>query len=327
MTATARRDTCLHTVTLRVLLVLVVTATPAAAEPGFAWQAPSSCPDAGDVRARIERRLGRALDDVAVGISVDIAAQPTGYVARVDARAVTVSGGEAPPEPGSMTRGSNASRTLTSTRCDELADAVAVIVARLATEARSGAGEVHLRFQRTTIPAAPREMRVWGGGVRLLALSGIGGVPSVGVGGELAGFVRRRDMFAEVGIAGWGRGSVDLAQGAPGRVDIRHEYVVARVGWSPERMPLRAWLAGELGSMHGLGVDLNVNGAGAGRWEAIGSGFGVGWPISPWIRLVGTFEVAVPFARPRFQLADGEDIYEPAPLTARACLGFEAGWR
>jgi hypothetical protein len=53
----------------------------------------------------------------------------------------------------------------------------------------------------------------------------------------------------------------------------------------------------------------------------------VAWPISPWIRLVGTFEVAVPFARPRFLLADGTDIYEPAPLTARACLGFEAGWR
>jgi hypothetical protein len=312
MTATPRRDACLSSVTLRVLIVLVVTAAPAAAEPAFAWQAPSACPDAGDMRARIERRLGRALDDVAVGISVDIAAEPTGYVARVDARAVTVE---------------NAQRTLTSKRCDELADAVAVIVARLATEARAGSSEVRLRFQRTTMPLTTREPRPWGGGVRLLALSGIGAVPSVGVGGEIAGFVRRHDAFAEVGLAGWGQGSVELSDGAPGHVNLRHTYVVARLGWSPERMPIRAWLAGELGSMQGVGIGLYENGVGAGRWEAIGSGFGVAWPIAPWIRLVGTFEVAVPFARPRFVLADGQDIYEPAPLTARACLGFEVGWR
>src|SRR5262249_46367101 len=139
MTATARRDACPLSVTLRVLLVLVVTAAPAAAEPAFAWQAPAACPDAGDMPARIERRLGRALDEVAVGISIDIAAEPTGYVARVDARAVSVENGE---------------RTLTSKRCDELADAVAVIVARLATEAHSEPGEVRLRFQRTTMPLA-----------------------------------------------------------------------------------------------------------------------------------------------------------------------------
>jgi len=310
--ATPRSDACPPSVALRVLLVLVATAAPAAAEPGFAWQAPSACPDAGDVRGRIERRLGRTLDDVAVGISVDIAVEPTGYVARVDSRAVSVATGE---------------RTLTSKRCDELADAVAVIVARLATEARAQSTEVQLRFQRTTLPPTTREPQPWGGGVRLLALSGIGGVPSVGVGGELAGFVRRHDAFAEIGIAGWGHGSVDLTAGAPGRVEVNHRYVVARLGWSPERMPIRAWLAGELGSMEGLGVGLVDNGGGAGRWEAIGSGFGVAWPISPWIRLVGTFEAAVPFARPRFQLADGNAVYEPAPLTARACLGFEVGWR
>jgi len=350
--ATAAVVACLTRVRVRASLASVVVSgvasgamvTPAAADPGFAWQAPSACPDAGDVRARIERRLGRTLDDVAVGISVDIAAEPTGYVARVDARAVTVG---------------NDVRTLTSARCDDLADAVAVIVARLATESRNRAEQAALRFQRTTMPlGAPAgagcsnaercdgsiEPRPWGGGVRALALSGVGGVPAVGVGGELAGFLRHRDYFAEIGAARWAMNGVALTGGALAHADVGLEYALVRLGWSPEQMPIRAWLGGELGDMHGDGIAVYDNvaapllhaplaplpggdGGGSGRWLAVATGFGVAWPISPWIRLVGTFEVGVPVDAPRFSLAGGSALYEPAPLTARASLGFEVGRR
>ncbi|MBA3819796.1 MAG: hypothetical protein H0X17_12945, partial [Deltaproteobacteria bacterium] len=68
-----------------VVAVLASTLTPATAGPaGFVWQAPASCPDADDVRARIDRRLGtpRALH----GIAVAIAQEGDGFVARVDTR-------------------------------------------------------------------------------------------------------------------------------------------------------------------------------------------------------------------------------------------------
>src|SRR5438874_218051 len=105
----------------------VAIAAPAAAEPrvavgpelGIAWDAPASCPDRASMRTRIERRLGRSLDDVVLGIGVDIRARGGRFVATIDLRAVTVA---------------NDVRTLTSARCDELEDAIAVVVARIARE-------------------------------------------------------------------------------------------------------------------------------------------------------------------------------------------------
>src|SRR2546423_2784927 len=93
---------------------------PVAAEPrvavgpelGIAWDAPASCPDRASMRTRIERRLGRSIDDVVLGIGVDIRARGGRFVATIHLRAVTVA---------------NDVRTLTSPRCDGLEDASAVV--------------------------------------------------------------------------------------------------------------------------------------------------------------------------------------------------------
>jgi hypothetical protein len=303
------------------MALLLAIAAVAAADPpqdraGFAWQAPSACPDAADVRGRIERRLGRPLDDVAVGISVDVAVEPTGYVARVDARAVTVD---------------NSIRTLTSTRCDELSDAVAVIVARLATESHRVAAAEPAAWDdppaSAIATAASPAPSAWGGGVRALGLSGIGRVPSVGLGAELAGYLRHHDEFAELAVSRWTGRTLHLVDGAPGGVDVDLDVMTLRLGWDPEQMPLRAWVAGEVGSIQGSGVDLPSVQMGTARWVAAGAGFGVAWPMSPKIRLVGTFEVAVPFARPHFELGDGVFLYQPSWLVAHTALGLEIGWR
>ena len=81
--------------------------------------APAGCPDAASVRARIEQRLGHSIEDMVVGIDVAIAHEHGQFVARIDLGAVTVA---------------TDVRTLSSARCDELADAVALIVARVASE-------------------------------------------------------------------------------------------------------------------------------------------------------------------------------------------------
>jgi hypothetical protein len=92
-------------------------------------------------------------------------------------------------------------------------------------------------------------------------------------------------------------------------------------------VPLRGWLGFEGGSLRGEGVALADAKIGSGRWVAITTGVDVGWPIAPRLRLIGSFEIAVPFARTRFALANGTGIYEPSPGSARCALGFEAGWR
>jgi hypothetical protein len=285
-----------------VVVIAAALARTAAADPSFAWQAPSACPTADDVRLRIERRLGHPLDPASAGITVAVAIEPAGYVARVDA------GTEA--------------RTLTSAHCDDLADAVAVVVARLATEARRSQPAASPRTATFAAPVAidaeeaPRPPRPWGGGVRALGLSGIGRVPSIGLGGELAVFLHHRDRFAEIAVAKW---VAPRLVTPTGDLDIGLDVLAVRAGWAPEHMPIRGWLAGELGMRAGDAV------MGPSRWTAVGAGFGVAWPMSPELRLVGTFEVDVPIQRPPVD-SNGAEVFRPSWLTAHTALGLEVAW-
>lgn len=306
---------CHGAVPLRVLgvwLVLVVTTAPAAAAPGFVWTVPASCPDIDDVRARIERRLGAPLD--LYGIEVAIEADEAGFVAHVDTRAVTVA---------------NQIRTLTSAHCDALVDAVAVVVARLASEWQRDErrqvrdDEEAIASIAKPLPATARP-EVWGGGVRVLAVSGVGVVPQVGVGGEVAAYVRRGEMFTELAVARWADDSDYVADRTEGRA-VSLELVGLRMGWSPSRMPLRAWLGAEVGTLTGSKVGLS---APYGEpWAALTTGFGVAWPMSEHARLVGTFEIAAVLARGWVGAADTGEIFRPSVWTARCAIGLELGWR
>ena len=296
---------------------LAASGAAARADDGFVWQAPEPCPGAADMRARIERRLGLPVDGTVHGIAVAVAREAGGFVARIDTRGVTLG---------------NQVRTLTSARCDELADAVAVVVARLATEARVRQAEIARRA--TAGPAAApamaparREPGPWGGGVRAVAVSGVGALPGVGVAGELALYGRRHSYFAEVAGMRWARNAKHLMDGAPGAVDVSLFTAVLRAGWSPPSMYIRAWAVGELGPMTGEGISLNDPRIGTGRWTAGGGGFGVVWPMWDRARLVGSIEFLAAFEQVTFILSDGSEVYRPAFGVARCELGLEIGWR
>lgn len=308
--------------------VVIAAARGARAENGFVWDAPATCPDGDDVRARIERRLGGPLE--IHGVEVAVTRDGRGFVAHVDTRGVTVA---------------NQIRTLTSARCDELADAVAVVVARLASEWRRVEAQpaalvvhdagievddapvpTHAVVRDLPSPPASPATRGWGGGVHALALSGVGTVPNVGWGAELAVFVRRKSAFAEVGYARWSPNPSYVHPGAPGRVEVGLAAMTVRAGWSPAHMPLRAWVGGEVGSMFGAGAALEDTRAGSAPYIAMTAGFGVGWPMSQNARLVGTFEVAVPTRTVHFALAEGGDIYTSSAGAARCAVGLELGW-
>lgn len=300
------------------IAAIVAMASPALAD--FSWVAPAACPDAAIVRARIERRLGARLE--VAGISIDITRDRGQFVARLAV------GDEV--------------RSLTARRCDDLADAVAVIVARLAREHRGVEVAVAEPAPPPPLPTPEHDLEMpavymrrlavahdprWGGGMRLLGLSGIGAVPDVGLGAELAGFVRHDDAFAELAVARWGNGGVFLHEGAPAHVAVGLDLAMLRVGWGPARMPIRVWGSTELGEMSGQGFQLGDPRVGSSRWVAIGAGFGVAWPMLPNARLVGSFEAAVPVLRPTFMLETGDLVYRPSPVTTRVAFGLEIGWR
>lgn len=323
---------------LRTLIVVLglVGFAPTVSAATLGWIAPKACPDVASLRARIERRLERSLDDVDVRVDIEVSKSRGQYVARVDLGAVTVA---------------NDVRTLTSRRCSDLTDAVAVIVARVASEAAAAAttkqhatrvvvATAEPAVATVMIPAmatadrvdqapppvgAPPALRRWTIGARVSALSGIGVIPQVGLGAELAITVRAGNHLAELGAARWNTSAGQFHDGGPAPVDVNLDATLLRYGWRPTHMPLRAWVAVEAGAMHGSGVDFGQ--IAEGRWIAAGTGFGVAWQMTSWARLVGGTEVMLAIERMRFTGSDGIVVYAPSPMSVRTTVGLELGWQ
>jgi len=306
-------------------LVLVAMLAASARAEDFAWNAPASCPTRPEVLARIERRFGAPL--AGGGVVVDVTHTRAEFTATIDLRALTLA---------------NDVRTLTAPSCSELADAVAVIVARVATQTREAqpatttVASLDPPPDRTDTPVStaialapppPRPTHRWGGGLHVLGLSGIGGVPDVGLGGEVGLYVRRDAVYADVSYARWAASSAYVYEGAPARVDVDLALVALRAGWGPEHLPIRAWGMIETGTMSGIGVDLANPMVGSGTWTAAGAGFGVAWPMSKWARVIGSVEFVVPFQRVTFELEGNIAVYRSWPMSSRACFGLEVGFK
>ncbi len=173
----------------------------------------------------------------------------------------------------------------------------------------------------------------WGGGIRLTGLSGIGALPGVNFGGEVAGQLRRDEYFVELALGRWkpeDRHMVEDGQTAP--IPLAMNVWTARAGWSSMRMPLRGWVLAEVGDVSGASqmpgvVSRMVMGdtPAARRWTAVGAGLGVAWPMSDQARLVGNLEFAVPLQRDTLMLDTG--AFQPDPISARYSIGLEVGWR
>lgn len=174
----------------------------------------------------------------------------------------------------------------------------------------------------------------WGGGVRLTGLSGIGALPGVNYGGEVALHLRRDEVFGELALARWKpeephRVSVDSTTS----VDLQLDLWTLRAGWDSMKTPLRAWGLVEVGEMAGgRGMSGVLTRMVTGdtpterRWRAVGGGFGVAWPMSDQARLIGSLELAVPIERGSLML-DRYGTYEADPFVARTNVGLEVGWR
>jgi len=214
--------------------------------------------------------------------------------------------------------------------------------------AQPGSEDEELRppssVEATPEPAAPAYVapvrknpnattRRWGGGARLTGLSGVGALPGVNFGGELAANVRRDEIFVELAMGKWKPAKEYVVALEPQRVELALDVWTLRAGWTSMKMPLRGWLlyeVGELASPHSIPgvVPRMMMGeiAEERQWHAVGAGFGVAWPMSDNVRLVGMIELAVPINRGQVMDSTGS-IYEPDPIAARSSAGIELGWR
>jgi hypothetical protein len=174
---------------------------------------------------------------------------------------------------------------------------------------------------------------LWGGGVRMTGLSGIGALPGRNYGGELAIHVRHDEIFGELAL-GRLRPEKDYAVVGEDsrRTELGLDTWTARGGWASRTKPLRAWglaevgeLARPAGMLSGIARMVTMQMPAERRWAALGAGIGVAWPFSDHARLVGSFEVAVPVDRSPVMLDTG--VFQPDPAVARTTLGLEVGWK
>jgi len=270
----------------------------------FAWTAPSECPDATSIEARIDERLGGQLD-AGHHISVVIERDGAELTATIEIDEAT------------------APRTLTGATCAELSDAVVVIVARLAAEQHAPRPAP----PPAPLPAPPRPVAVvaavtaepdWRFGARLSSVGAVGLLPGVGLAAELAGVVEHGPWSGELAVTQWATAHQDVMATDASRLDVGLRALSIRAGWRVGPLPVRLAFVGEAGSMSGHAAS-----SGSATWLAVGAGVAAWWQVTPRWRVVAGGEGDLARDRARFVLSDGTTEYSPAWSSLRGTLGVE----
>lgn len=314
------------------------------------WHAPGGCPDEANVRARVDARLAKPLG---AGDAID--ATVTVVRARRSLRA----------QVSVWTPAADVERTLVAGRCDELADAVAVVLARAVAEARAmapsptelamvseerrgcdplspfdecreparpprGPTDRVAEPSADNVPPPPRrrgERARPDVGLRPSMVSGAGISPHVGYGLEVSAWFVWGSGAVEVSGTRWLERLAELPASERFGAAIGLDALAARACWNPERYGPRVCVLGELGSMSGRGVGLFDAKVGEGTYSAAGIGLSLRARLRSHVALVGGFDMVRAIDRPRFVLDRGTVLFQPDPLAGRVALGVELGWR
>jgi hypothetical protein len=92
------------------------------------------------------------------------------------------------------------------------------------------------------------------------------------------------------------------------------------------QLPIRAWLAADLGELRGEGEQFMAAQSGAGGWFGLGAGASFAWHFDDHYALVVGGEALAAVVRPSFELASGEVVYRPSAVAGRLAIGVEASW-
>jgi hypothetical protein len=283
------------------------------------WDAPPECPNASALRTAIERRHAVGLEESALDVDVRISRTGEQLAAMLDVRGEIVE-----------------SRALTSSSCEDLTEAIAVIVARLASMLETTVLPREDRVQGGSVPDGGHVDRArvrdlvpdWNGGARIAGVVGAGRAPQPGVAAEVGGWVSRNAWFAALTAARW-TSSTEMLEGSLAGVEIRLTSLVVRAGYRGARRGarLRTWVVAELGSLRGRAVALEDGRVGTARWSAVGAGGGWALWLSPRTSILAAAEGEIVLDRARFAADSGTVLFRSPRATAVASLVLEVGWR
>jgi hypothetical protein len=294
------------------MLVELTLATAHADPPDVA----SDCTDATSLRAQVEHRLGRALG-LHEAASLAVARSEVGHELIA-----------------TLVLPDHEVRTLEGHSCDELVDAIALIMARARTGAEPKREEPvppaptlpELTTPRpAAIGAATASHSRWLVAARLAMLAEVGALPSTRLGSEVAVTVGRAHVFAELGYVQWSNASLAMP-GETGDIDVGLWTIALRSGWRGQRWPIAAWVVGEAGKS--AAADHAVGGrTAASSYVAAGGGLGTWWQATRWLAPTLEVEALDALVRPRFETGDQSVIFEPQAVAARVSVAITVTWK
>ncbi len=315
---------------LALALLAPARAARAADAPSLAlrWRAPAGCPSELEVRAAVERLVGRVIPaGGASGLQAE--AEVDGVEGHWRVRLRTSAGA------------AEGEKQLEAASCRSLADAVALVVAFAYDPQARGAREA---APATTplAPAAPErdraaDVRAVRAGAPLRPSAHVafalgagalpGATPGFSIGVGLARSVVRVEAVGSAWLTRSARLSARPDAPTPGG-QFELWALGARACYVPERGPLGVDLCGlgEAGRMTGRGEGVTRVESASALWGAVGAGLTAHWAFATRLGLRASIEGLMPLARPTFVIEPLGEVYRPAPVHGRAALGAEANF-
>ena len=290
-------------------IVAALSIAPSAHASPLEWSAPAACPARDDVQARIERRLGASLDALERRVTVDVSRDGGAFIARVSLDSES----------------DHELRTLSAESCDALADAVTVIVARVA---RVRPHMAMMPAPATALElAVPHESPPIDNGVpvsidvRLAALASIGVLPGAAVGGEVAAIATSGAKSFELAFIGWRETQMTSPTQMLLGVALDQSSIAMRGGLRLGALPVHVRAGVEVGLLRGTGLGETGTTATA-PWYAATVGAVARWHAGRWLILESGADLAVS-ERVRFQTDASQDVYVTGVVSARLSVGAE----
>ena len=292
-------------------------AAPATARADLEWVAPAGCSSRESVLDAVTRALGPS---------------STADVGAIRARAVVESSGRGWRVQLST---ANGERTLSADTCEQLAEAVALILAlaiepararvtappeeRAASPANANANAKDAATPAST--AAGASVLAIGAG----ELADLGTMPSAAVGAEIFAAIRVPPLRIEVAGSLW----EPQRQTVPGTSAGGDLTLIAGVAHGCLLPVLDRF---ELGGCVGAGIDSMSASAfgpilasrGSGAWMVAAGEARAGFALLPWLAIHAGFGLHVPLTRPSFVIEGVGQVHRPAPVSGRQALTLEA---
>lgn len=302
------------------LVLLSIGVRPAHAAPGrfeLVWSAPVECPDADDVKRRVERILNRPLmlaHNEVLSVKAEVRAPGDDRAWRVDLE--TDNGQRA------------ATRALAAASCDELANATAILVAILLEPPSSSSTPVTApsptppRPPRAEAHAAARSATRWSAG----AAGGLigGALPAWSPGAGVHGAVTWHALRTQLGAMIWlpAEKTVDPAgtQGAHFNLFSGHAQLCAQ--WPGQRLQPGLCSGAQLSVLRAKGFGPGVTPeARQATFVSISAGPALVWRHSQRLSFLVDAALLLPLGHRRFVLAGGAPavVYSETPGVQLKC--------